>query len=307
MPNEALRTLRDLLSERRARIAAARSIDEVRQITEPANISIPPGVSVQDVDADGVPAAWVSANDADSTGAILYLHGGGYVFGSIRSRYDIASRLARETGLPVLVIGYRLAPEHPFPAALDDARASYDWLVKTGFNPGRIVVIGDSAGGGLAAALLTTVRDTSMRQPAAGVLLSPWVDLTCDSDSMTRLAEMDPIVERERLLEWAGYYATGHDPRHPRISPLRADLSELPPLLIQVGSDERLLDDATRFDERAKAAGVDTTLEIWDHMVHNWQIFASMLPDELNLPERGASIRQIARFVDARVSGQASR
>ena len=240
---------------------------------------IPADVKREKVSAGGVPAEWVVAENADPDRVILYLHGGGYVIGSINTHRELGSRLSRAAAARVLLIDYRLAPEHPHPAAVDDAVAAYRWLLSQGVNPSRLAIGGDSAGGGLTVATLVAVRDAGLPVPAAGVCLSPWVDLEGIGESMTTKAAADPMVQRDGLLKMAAAYLAGQNPRTPLASPLYADLSGLPPLLIQVGTAETLLDDSTRLAERARKSGVQVTLEPWEDMIHVWQAFASLLPE----------------------------
>ena len=248
------------------------------------------------VNAGGVPAAWVEAPGIDPGRAILYLHGGGYVIGSIDTHRELAGRLSQAATGRVLIIDYRLAPEHPYPAAVEDAAAAYRWLLaEGGATPARTVIAGDSAGGGLTVATMLALREMGDPLPAAGVCLSPWVDMEGIGDSMTAKAGVDPMVRHEGLVRMAGLYLDGADPRTPLAAPLYADLSGLPPLLIQVGTAETLLDDATRLSERAKAAGVEVTLESWDDMIHVWHLFAPLLPEGQQAVERvGKYVRQRA-------------
>jgi acetyl esterase/lipase len=231
------------------------------------------------VSADGVEAEWVSAPDAEAGRAVLYLHGGGYVIGSINTHRSLAARLARASRARVLVIDYRLAPEHPHPVAVGDSVTAYRWMLAQGLKPARIVVAGDSAGGGLTVATLVAIRDAKVPLPAAGACLSPWVDLEGVGESMTTKADVDPIVQKAGLLRMAEAYLAGKDPRTPLAAPLYADLSGLPPLLIQVGTAETLLDDASRLAERARKAGVTVSYEPWEDMIHVWHLFAPMLDE----------------------------
>jgi epsilon-lactone hydrolase len=247
------------------------------------------------VTANGVKSEWVSAPDADSGRAILYLHGGGYVIGSINTHRSLAARLSRAAKARVLVIDYRLAPEHPFPAAVDDSVAAYRWMLAQGLKPSRIAVAGDSAGGGLTAATLVAIRDAKLPVPAAGALLSPWVDMEGIGESMTTKDSVDPMVHKEGLLGMAKAYLGGQNPRSPLAAPLYADLAGLPPLLIQVGTSETLLDDASRLAERAKKAGVNVTYEPWQNMIHVWHLFAPMLDEGQQAIEKiGAFVRKHA-------------
>jgi monoterpene epsilon-lactone hydrolase len=236
------------------------------------------GVTTEAVNADGVPAEWVLAEGAGN-GAILYLHGGGYVTGSVISHRGMAANLSRASGCRVLTVDYRLAPEHKHPAQVEDAHTAYRWLLNNYIDSSSIVVAGDSAGGGLAVATLLSARDAGDPIPAAGVCVSPWVDMEGIGDSMTSKAGKDPMVSHQGLLEMAEKFLGGEDTRDPLAAPLYADLAGLPPLLIIVGTAEVLMDDAVRLHEKAEAAGVDSTLEVWDDMVHVWPWFAPFLPE----------------------------
>ena len=261
---------------------------------------IPEDVQCQPVDAGGVPAEWIAAPNADAERVILYLHGGGYSMGSIKTHRELVSRLSRAAAARALAIDYRLAPENPFPAAVEDATAAYRWLLSYGADPARTVIAGDSAGGGLTVATLVALRDAGDPLPAAAVCLSPWVDMEGIGDSMTTKADLDPMVSREELLEGAKMYLGDADPRTPLAAPLYADLSGLPPLLIHVGTAETLLDDSTRLADRAKTAGVDVTLDVWDDMIHVWQAFAIMLP------EGQQAIDRIGEFIQEHVGAKAA-
>ncbi len=276
----------------------ALSIPEMRAGLEAMVASVPhdPEVRHEPTTAGGVPAEWQIAPNADAGRTILYLHGGGYCVGSMNTHRDLASRLSRAAAARVLLIDYRLAPEHPHPAAVDDATAAYRWLLAHGATPARTVSAGDSAGGGLTVATLLALRDARVPLPAAGVCLSPWVDLEAIGESMTTKAAVDPMVQRDGLLGMAAAYLAGQNPRTPLASPLYADLSGLPPLLIQVGTAETLLDDATRLAERARKAGVTVTLEPWEDMIHVWQAFAMVLPEGQQAVER------IGEFVRAQTA-----
>jgi len=261
---------------------------------------VPDDVTREPVDAGGVPAEWIAAPSTDAERVIYYLHGGSYALGSINSHREMISRLSRASGARALAIDYRLAPEHPFPAAIEDATMAYRWLLSTGVDPAQVVIAGDSAGGGLTMATLLTLRDAGDPLPAAAVCLSPGVDAEATGDSMTTKAEADPMFTREDILETAQAYLNGADPRNPLTAPLYADLSGLPPLLIQVGTAEVLLDDSTRLAERARSAGVDVTLEVWDDMIHVFQFFASMLP------EGQQAIDRIGEFVREHTGAKAA-
>jgi phosphinothricin tripeptide acetyl hydrolase len=247
------------------------------------------------VSAPAAPAEWLRPPGAVAGRVVLYLHGGGYVIGSPRSHRHLAAAIARAAGTPALLPDYRLAPEHPFPAALEDAVAAYEWLLARGIAPERIVVAGDSAGGGLTVATLLALRDRGLPTPGGGVCISPWVDLTCSGGSYATKAAADPIVLRQSVAMMAQAYAGTGDFKAPLVSPLFADLRRLPPLLVQVGSDEVLLDDARGLAERARAAGVDVRFEEWPAMVHVWPWFLGMLDEA----ERAVGV--IGEFVRARL------
>jgi epsilon-lactone hydrolase len=210
---------------------------------------------------------------------VLYLHGGGYVLGSIKTHRDLMGRISRAAKARVLGLDYRLAPEHPFPAAVDDSLTAYRWLLDQGLKPARIAVAGDSAGGGLAIATLVAIREAGLPMPAAGICLSPWVDMEGLGESMKTREQADPVVRRDMLVQMASAYLGKQDLRTPLAAPLYADLKGLPPLLIQVGDAETLLDDSNRLTQRARAAGVQVKLEVWPEMIHVWQLFASFLPE----------------------------
>jgi len=254
---------------------------------------VPADVRCEPVDAGGVPAEWIMTPQATAERVVFYLHGGGYTTGSVNTHRELISRLSRAAGARVLAIDYRLGPEHPFPAAVEDATTAYRWLLGNGVEPTRIIIAGDSAGGGLTVATLVALRDAGGPLPAAGVCLSPWVDLEGIGESMTTKAEADPMVQRGHLLAMAKAYLGGANPRTPLAAPLYADLTGLPPLLIQVGTAETLLDDSTRLAERARSAGVGVVLEPWEDMIHVWHFFASMLPEGQQALDRvGEFIRE---------------
>ncbi|MGH8012329.1 MAG: alpha/beta hydrolase [Candidatus Binataceae bacterium] len=254
-------------------------VGRMRGAMEKVSERVASDVKCEPVESGGVPAEWIIPPNAASDRVILYLHGGGYVMGSVNTHRAMIARIARAANARGLALAYRLAPEHPFPAALDDSVASYKWLLAQGYKPGKIVVAGDSAGGGLALAALLAIRDGGGPQPAAGILISPWNDLEGSGDSVKTRAERDPSVDKPGLSRMAKMYAGTADLKNPLLSPLHADFRGLPPLLIQVGDAEVLLDDSTRVAERAKAAGVKVDLEVWDDMVHVWHVFAKILPE----------------------------
>jgi acetyl esterase/lipase len=227
----------------------------------------------------GLPALHTASPGAAEDAVLLYLHGGAYISGNPQGYRGLAAELARATGARGIALDYRLAPEHPFPAAVDDAVAGYEALLARGFAPGRIVIAGVSAGGGLTMALLLALRDKGLPQPAAALLISPWADLTGKAASHSTKAAEDPTLTAEALRISADYYLGGASAEHPLASPIHADLSGLPPLLIQVGSAEILLDDAVALAAAAGRANAAVRLEIWPDMPHVWHAFAFMLPE----------------------------
>jgi monoterpene epsilon-lactone hydrolase len=240
-----------------------------------------------------VPAHWLAAPGADAGRVLLFLHGGGYELGSLRSDGELAARLGRASGMRVLFPEYRLAPEHPFPAAIDDVLAAWRWLrTDQDLSARSIAVAGDSAGGGLAVALLVAARDAGEALPAAAVLMSPTVDLTSSGASMTERADQDPISTPAMLRQFASDYLAGADPKTPLASPLFASLSGLPPLLVQVGTADLLLSDSERLAAAAAEAGVDVTLEIGEGLPHVYQLM-------LGTPEAAEATEQIGKFLRA--------
>lgn len=227
----------------------------------------------------GVPARWATAPGVAKDRVLLYLHGGGYMLGSSLAYRALYSGLARAAGARGLALDYRLAPENPFPAAVDDAVAGYRGLLGQGIAPGDIAIAGDSAGGGLTVAMLVAARDAGLPMPAAAVAISPLADLACTGASLASKAAEDPSLNSAGLAGMADTYLHGASPRSPLASPIYANLAGLPPLLIQVGSVEILLDDSIRLAARAGEANVDVKLEIWAGMPHVWHGFASMLSE----------------------------
>ncbi|GAA0274448.1 alpha/beta hydrolase [Alteraurantiacibacter aestuarii] len=243
-----------------------------------ATMPVDAGFSFNDVQLGGVAALHCKTGPARA-GALLYLHGGAFVSGSAQGYRGLAANVGQAAGLPTYALDYRLAPEHPFPAAIDDALTAYRALLSSGMKADRIVIAGDSAGGGLALSLLVKLREEGLEMPAAAYLLSPWADLSCSGGSMQSKAQADPALTEKGLHIAAGQYLAGTPVGDPLASPAHADLSGLPPLLVQVGSAEILLDDAVMVASRAGAAGTHVQLEIWPDMPHVWQSFAFMLDE----------------------------
>jgi len=240
---------------------------------------MPEGVSVTELVANGVPGLWIEPAGAAKDRAVLYLHGGGYVVLSARSHVRLAAGIAVSAGCPVLSLDYRLAPEHPHPAAVEDALAGYRWLLERGLAPGRIAISGDSAGGGLTVATLLAARDAALPQPVAAVPLSPWVDLEGTGESMRTKADTDLIVGLPGLSSMADAFIGSGSKRDPLAAPIHADLRGLAPLYIQVGGDETLLDDSTRLAARAAHAGVDVRLDVFPEMQHVFQTSLGQMPE----------------------------
>ena len=272
------------LSERRRRLdmLAERSV-------------LPADVRVEPAAANGVAAEWTSTPGADPSRVLLFLHGGGYVSGSIASHRVMVAEAGRQAKARTLALAYRLAPEHPFPAALEDALAGYRFLLSSGINARHVVIGGDSAGGGMTIAAMVMLRDAGEALPGCAWCISPWVDLEMTGASIARKAAVDPLIQRSYLQELAAAYLNGSDPQNPLASPLRADLRGLPPLLIQCGADETLLDDSVRLAGAAGDAGVAVTLEVYPDMIHVWPLFHQQVAaGRRALAAAGQFIRAIA-------------
>ena len=255
-------------------------------------VELLPGTQVEKVVANGVPGEWIYFAGSDKERVLLYFHGGAYLLGSGDSHREAVARLSAASGLRALLPEYRLAPEHPFPAAVEDAHTAYRWLLAQGTRPEHIVVAGDSAGGGLSLALLLSIRNAGDPMPTGAVLLSPWTDLAGTGESMTTRKEIDPWIGAESIPMIGQLYANQEDVRNPLISPVYADLHGLPPLLIEVGNDEVLLDDSTRIVEHAQEAGVEVKLHVWEGMWHVFPAFAFIIDEgKQAMEEMGAFIR----------------
>jgi monoterpene epsilon-lactone hydrolase len=239
----------------------------------------PEDCNYEPVAPGNVSGEWIVPPGATKDGVILYLHGGGYVICSPNTHRELAAQLAKATGCRALVLEYRLAPEFPFPAAVEDSVNAYRWLLAQGFKADQITMAGDSAGGGLVVATLVAIRYFGLPQPAAAASLSPWTDLACTGGTLETKAQEDPIVSRPLLEQLAQMYLAGADPKAPLASPLYADLRGLAPLLIQVGTAETLLDDAKRLAEKIRSQGGKVELQEWEGMPHVWHFFVSFLPE----------------------------
>ncbi len=270
------------LAERRRRL------DEVGSVWPVAE-----DVTLEAVDLDGVPGEWSIVPGSEASRVLLFLHGGGYCSGSILSHRRMVSEAGRAAGVRTLAVGFRLAPEHPFPAAFDDAMTAWRFLRRLGIAAEQIAISGDSVGGGLAVALINHLRKAKETGPACAWLVSPWTDLTLSGSTLATKDAVDPLIHKAYLKELAdAYLPAGMDRKDPRVSPLYADLKGLPPLLIQVGSAETLLADATRFAAAAGAAEVEVRLEIWPQMIHAWPLWNARLePGRRAIANAGAFIR----------------
>ncbi|MGD0609950.1 MAG: alpha/beta hydrolase [Anaerolineales bacterium] len=259
----------------------------------------PKGIVVRPVLAGGVPSEWLERVEGRPSRVILYLHGGGYTICSPATHRGLAGRIALSAGARLLSIDYRLAPEHPYPAALEDALATYQWMLAQGARPDRIAMGGDSAGGGLTLAASVSLKAAGLPLPAALFLISPWTDLTFSGESHRTLKKIDPIFQGEGGASFGPAYTGQFDPALPLISPLFADLRGLPPTLIQVGSDEILLSDSTRLEEKMEAEGVHVDLQIWEGMWHVFQAFAPWLPESRH------AVNRIGRFMRTQIGEEA--
>jgi epsilon-lactone hydrolase len=260
-----------------------------------AQVELPPGTLINSASINGVSCEWITRSGVETDRAVLFLHGGGFTTGSCRTHRELAAQLCLATGWPILLADYRLAPEYPFPAGVDDAVQVYHGLLAQGLPADRIVIGGDSAGGELALSSALRLRAEGGPLSAAIVLLSPWLDLSLSGPTIESHAVIDPLVSRAALLACAHDYLGQSDPHDPLISPVYAELHGLPPLLIQVGDHELLLSDSTRLAEKAQTAGIDVTLEVWPEMWHVWHGWAATLPEGQAALERiGEYVRQIS-------------
>lgn len=273
----------------------SQSIESLRG-DEPGPGSIPRSNTViEKCDADGVYGEWVVCGTPTTESVFMFLHGGGYYRSSAKASRRIASDLSDACGCRCFTVDYRLAPEHPFPAAIDDAFTAYHWLLKQGYSSKHIVVGGSSAGGGLAAALLAKLKLNGESQPAAAVLLSPWTDLTQSAETFVTNFDSDPTISKAYLDRMAGLYLNGADPTEPLASPFFSDLEGLPPMLVQAGKPETMFGDALAYAEKARRQGVEVVFEPYDDVPHGWHNSAHVIPD---IPEALAAIDQIGIFLE---------
>ena len=279
------------------------SIEEFRQGVDKSSTlfgKMPEGIDVSPISIDGIPAEWIIPSDSSKDRVILYFHGGGYVSGTCKAHRMHVAKVVKASGIPSLLFEYRLAPEHPFPAAVEDSLAAYHYLLAEGVSPSHIAFMGDSAGGGLCLATLLALKDQKIPLPAAAVALSPWTDLKCSGQSYTTKLDVEPLAPTESWTVFSHYYVQEQDPCHPWISPLYGNLEGLPPLRIFVGEYETLHDDSTCFAEKAKEAGVDVTLTVGEKMFHCYPVCAPIFP------EATQAMREICAFIRTHISNQQS-
>ena len=258
-----------------------KTIDQLRKETEDAGnkVPLPKNTKFKRVSIGKIDAEWITCGEIESDKIFMFIHGGGYYRGSIAATRATVARISAEAKVRCLSIEYRLAPEHPFPAAIDDTYTVYNWLLKEGVNPKNIIVSGQSAGGGLCLALLLKLKEKKFLQPRGAVALSPWTDLTQSGKTMKINADIDPVISKKYLDRMANLYLAKTPNILPLASPLYGELTGLPPLLIQVGSAETMLDDSRRFFEKAKVAKVDVKIEVYKDMFHGWHGSAHILKD----------------------------
>lgn len=274
-------------------------IEVVRRYFEKQAQKFPPvermGVGINRENIQGISSTWftpkASTSKPLSSHIIYYLHGGGYSICSVNTHQRLIAHIAKACHAKILAIDYRLAPEHPFPASIEDSISVYQHLLQF-YDASQIIIMGDSAGGGLSMATLLKIKELQLPQPKAAVLLSPWVDLDGENETYQTKAQQDLIIAVDDIRRYSKTYYTDTPPSHPLISPVYADLSGLPPLLIQVGTHEILLDDSKKLAEKAKQDGVEVTLEVWEKMLHVWHFFADYMP------ESRKAIRGIADFIE---------
>jgi len=299
MPSQELQDLVALLYEEQAKQVATPTIEEWREGYEEFGQAFPakPSVTPEPVDAGGVKAAWLADAGVAPDRVILFFHGGGYMLGSLTTHLAITSRLTGEANARVLALDYRLTPDHSFPAPIEDIVAAYRWLLDQGIRPANIAFVGDSAGGGMCIAGLLALKQQDLPLPSCAVPISPWVDMVGEGGWREADPAIDPVLGAHELDRFIAAYVTEDQRRDPLASPLFGDLAGLPPLLIQVGSKEILLSDATRLAERARDAGVATTLEIEEGGFHVWH---HAVP---GVPEATAALKRIGDFVNEHMDG----
>tara|TARA_B100000963_G_scaffold145208_1_gene126480 strand:+ start:156 stop:1049 length:894 start_codon:yes stop_codon:yes gene_type:complete len=275
-----------------------KTIDQLRKETETAGslIPLPKNIKYKKVIAGNVNAEWITCGEINENKIFMFMHGGGYYRGSVASSRATVARISAEAKVKCLSLEYRLAPENPFPAAIDDAYSAYEWLINEGISPKQIIVSGQSAGGGLCLALLLKIKENKIPQPLGAVALSPWTDLSQSGKTMIKNEKIDPVISKKYLDRFAKLYFPDLKNMSYLASPIIGELSGLPDLLIQVGSAETMLDDSRRFFKKAKEAKVNVKIEIWKDMFHGWHGSAHILNDAKD------SIKSIARFCNKKFS-----
>ena len=269
-----------------------KTVDQLRKETEIAGslIPLPKNIKYKKVVAGNIHAEWITCGEVDENKIFMFMHGGGYYRGSVAATRATVARISAEAKVKCLSIKYRLAPEYPFPAAIDDSYSAYEWLINEGICPKQIIVSGQSAGGGLCLALLLKIKENNISQPLGAVALSPWTDLSQSGKTMIKNKKIDPVISKQYLDRFAKLYFPDLNNMSHLASPIIGDLSGLPNMLIQVGSAETMLDNSTRFYEKAKKANVNVKLEIWENMFHGWHSNAHILKDAEN------AIKKIGEF-----------
>ncbi len=269
-----------------------KTVDQLRKETEIAGslIPLPKNIKYKKVVAGNIHAEWITCGEVDENKIFMFMHGGGYYRGSVAATRATVARISAEAKVKCLSIKYRLAPEYPFPAAIDDSYSAYEWLINEGICPKQIIVSGQSAGGGLCLALLLKIKENNISQPLGAVALSPWTDLSQSGKTMIKNRNIDPVISKQYLDRFAKLYFPDLNNMSHLASPIIGDLSGLPDILIQVGSAETMLDNSTRFYEKAKKANVNAKLEIWENMFHGWHSYAHILKDAEN------AIKKIGEF-----------
>ncbi len=269
-----------------------KTVDQLRKETEIAGslIPLPKNIKYKRVVAGNIHAEWITCGEVDENKIFMFMHGGGYYRGSVAATRATVARISAEAKVKCLSIEYRLAPEYPFPAAIDDTYSAYKWLINKGICPKQIIVSGQSAGGGLCLALLLKIKENNISQPLGAVALSPWTDLSQSGKTMIKNKNIDPVISKQYLDRFAKLYFPDLNNMSHLASPIIGDLSGLPNMLIQVGSAETMLDNSTRFYEKAKKANVNVKLEIWENMFHGWHSNAHILKDAEN------AIKKIGEF-----------
>lgn len=256
-------------------------------------MQLPWAVHFKPIKIDHLHGEWIIPKGADKRKVILYFHGGGYALGSPHTHRSMMGQIGKIAGYPVLLIDYRKIPTHPYPAALEDALLSYEWLLKHGYLPNDIIIGGDSAGGGLAVASLLALKDKLQALPAACICLSPWLDLATDSNSAAKYADDDPLIRVYKMQKWGKIYANGHALENPYISPLKGDLKGLPPLFVQVSNSEVLYEDSLQLKRKIEASKGQITLQEWDGLMHWWHIFWRLVP------EAEEALEEVSLFVQS--------